>query len=228
MTAANCVHCGARLNPGDAFCTACGKPVAAGAAAHAVSRPLPARRGSPRLAWWLGGGALALVTLGGVALINFNLFMRLVSIAGILLMLASVGLMLVTFRRPRKVSPISLLISMGMSLVCLAVYSAFMGAQISGLVILAALACGALIGAGWSLTTHLIRDRGVIKSQGNVWYLAVWALMFSLTQLIAMLTGRPPAVAMVMLVVGTGLVVGQNVSTLARFFRMRTATGARG
>lgn len=147
--------------------------------------------------------------------------LKIIAVGSLVLLGLSVLVMLITFRRAKKISPLSLIISMLISLTALVIYSGLMGVRLPAGFWLAALAAGAVTGAGWSLMSRLVRKDGLIKAQGNAWHLAVWAAVFAFNQLTVLLTGRPAAVAMVMLLVSTGLVLGNSGAVLARYYRMR-------
>src|SRR3989339_1253407 len=150
------------------------------------------------------------------------ILLKIASVLGIVLLLFSVLIMLLTYRKAKKISPLSLLLSMLISLTSLLIYTELLHVRLTLLLWLMALAAGGLVGVGWSLTSRLICVQGLIKSQGDVWYLAVWALVFALNQLVVLFTGRPVQVAMVMLLASTGLVIGNSSSLLVRFYRMRS------
>ena len=87
---------------------------------------------------------------------------------------------------------------------------------------------GAAAGIGWSYTTKLFYAGTDIRSQGTAWYLLVWGATLALNQLIGTFTGHPPAVSLVLLIAGTGLVLGQSGAMLVRFYQLRIRTGRGG
>ena len=97
------------------------------------------------------------------------------------------------------------------------------GANVTPGILFAGFLCGSLAGTGWGLTNHLFLESDTVCSQGNAWYLLVWAGLFAATQGVALITGRPPAVGLILLFAGTGLVVGQSGLTLVRFFSAEEA-----
>jgi len=150
------------------------------------------------------------------------ILLKIASILGIVLLLFSVLIMLLTYRKAKKISPLSLILSMLISLTSLLIYTELLHVRLPLLFWVVALAGGVLVGIGWSLTSRLVRVQGLIKSQGDIWYLVVWALVFALNQLVVIITGRPVQVAMVMLLASTGLVMGNSSSILVRFYHMRS------
>lgn len=151
-----------------------------------------------------------------------DVLLKILSIAGMILLVFSVLIMLLTYRKAKKISPLSLLISILISLICLVVYTELLHVRIPPIIWAVAFVAGGLVGTGWALTNRLVHSQGLIKSQGNIWYLAVWVLVFVCNQLIILLTGRPMRVAMIMLLVSTGLVFGNGGSMLVRFYRLRS------
>lgn len=167
---------------------------------------------------------LAVLALVGavVALISPRLFFQLLSLAGIALLVLSALVMVVTFRKAKSVSPWSLSISIAVSLILALFYTMLSKGNASPGILILSLFCGALVGTGWGLTNSLFVDSGAIKSRGNAWYLLVWALLFATTQLLTLITGRPPTVGLILLFSGTGLVLGQSGLTLTRYFRLKS------
>jgi hypothetical protein len=169
---------------------------------------------------------LVLVLLLGLAIIALTsdplaMFFRVISIGAVVLMILSVAIMLLTFRKARKISPLMLSISVAISVLCLTVYSLILNVSMSiGLWLLALIAGGAL-GFAWSITNTLFNDAGTIKARGNIWYLAIWAGVFAINQLVTIITGRPPFIAIVMLLISTGLVLGNTGGILRRYYRVR-------
>ena len=64
--------------------------------------------------------------------------------------------------------------------------------------------------------TRIRPDPAPKKNQAGV-----WGLVFAVNQLVTVFTGRPPAIAMMMLIISTGLVIGNNGSLLVRYLRVR-------
>ena len=151
----------------------------------------------------------------------FPILLKVASIGAMVLLGLSILLMVLTFRKAKKVKPLALFISMLISLTSLIIYTELLKVRLEWWMWLAALCAGALIGVGWSLTSRLIKEGGLIKTQGNVWHLVVWGGVFAMNQLIVIITGRPVNVAMVMLLASTGLVMGNSITVLTRFYRMK-------
>ncbi len=169
-------------------------------------------------------GLLALIVLMGLVLVFLSpgLFLRLLSLLGILLLILSSLVMVVTFRKAKTVKPQGLMLSMGISLGTAVLYSWITSASPGGGVLCLGLIFGALAGIGWGLTNSFFMEGKSVRSQGNAWYLLVWALTLAAPQSLAVLTGRPPAVGMVLLFGGTGLVLGQSGFSLWRYLQLKS------
>jgi hypothetical protein len=215
-----CHSCGKGALPDDEFCRGCGAPL----------RPAVKKTGlgflkqvpPVRKAIGIGSAAAILTFLILILIFNFKLFLRLMAIGGTVLFVLSILIMLLTFRKAKKISPVSLVISMLVSVISLGIYSLFIPVHLAAAVKVWALASGILIGTGWALSTPLNLKDGLIKREGNVWYLAVWGLIFVVNQLTIAVTGRPPQIAMALLLSGTGIVLGNSASFIAMFYRLKS------
>lgn len=218
-----CAGCGTDLETGARFCGRCGSSARAIAAASGSS---PGLRALAVLAASIVALALGLVIALVLWLLRPSLFFRLLSLGGTVMMALSVLVMLRTARKAKAIVPSGLLVSMTVSLLSVIVYAAVLGLHLRASVWFAALSCGTLIGTGWSLTARLRLERGTVKREGGWLYLAVWGFVFALSQLLVAATGRAPALAMLPLLLGTGIVVGQSTTLLWSCRRLRK--GARG
>ena len=169
-------------------------------------------------------GLLALILMTGLVLVFLSpaLFLRLLSWLGILMLILSSLVMVVTFRKAKAVKPQGLVLSMGISLGTAVLYTWIASASPGGGVLCLGLIFGALAGIGWGLTNSFSLEGRAVRSQGNAWYLLVWALTLAVPQSLAVLTGRPPAVGMVLLFGGTGLVLGQSGFSLWRYLQLKS------
>ncbi len=155
-----CNRCGKGALPDDEFCQACGAPLrqAVKKSRFAFLNQIPpARR---RLV--LGAAAAILIILVLILIFKFSLFLRIMAIGGMVLFVLSIVIMLLTFRKAKKISPVSLMISMIVSVLSLGIYSLFIRVHLSGTIKIWALASGILIGAGWALSTPLSLKEGII------------------------------------------------------------------
>ena len=194
------------------FCPACGT---AANGSGTLGPPHPKRL--PKK-WIIAGLVLGVCLV--IMAVDFKLFLRLVAIGGTVLFMLSIVVMLLTFKKAKSLSPKPLVISILMSLVTLWVYSLFLHVPVSGMAQGIGLLSGVLIGIGWALTTPVTHHNGIVKREGNAWYLAVWGVVFAINQLAAILTGRPPRIGMVLLLLGTGIVLGTSGTLIALYYRV--------
>ncbi|WP_315784265.1 hypothetical protein [Bradyrhizobium sp. SZCCHNPS1003] len=156
------------------------------------------------------------------------LLFRVVGIVGMALFALSVVTMLLTFRKARKLSPWSLAIGAIVSVLCTWIFFALAGAPLSAAAILLAVAAGAMVGVGWSLTNLLFIDGEAIRARGNIWFLAVWALSLLMTQAATLAGGQTPYAVALVSFLGMGLAVGNSLGLLARYVRARAAISVTG
>lgn len=169
--------------------------------------------------------ALAVVGLGLLAIGSLftdnpaGTFFRVLSLLGTGLLLMSVAMMIVTFRKAKAVVPGALIVSLATTLATLGVQllisSARPDAAIGGLVFLS----GLLVGQGWSRTTLFFIDGDTVRSRGTAWYLAVWAVTFLINQVLRQFSGGVPAVGMFALLFATGIAAGNITGQLLRYRR---------
>ncbi|MDO9295244.1 hypothetical protein [Bradyrhizobium sp.] len=149
------------------------------------------------------------------------LLFRVVGLIGMALFALSIVTMLLTFRKARKLSPWSLAIGAIVSVLCTWIFFALAGAPLSAAAILLAVAAGAMVGIGWSLTNLLFIDGEAIRARGNIWFLAVWALSLLMTQAATLAGGQTPYAVALVSFLGMGLAVGNSLGLLARYARAR-------
>ncbi len=176
--------------------------------------------------WLLAGCALVLAFLAAVValvvlVVSPPLFFRLLALLGVGMTVLSVVAMVRTTRRSTTVSTKAQLLSIAVSALSVLVFAGLLGVRVGPLVWLAALLFGGLLGAAWSFATRLRLEGGLVRRQGGVAHLAIWGAVFLLQQLLAVALGRVPASGMVLLLFGTGLVVGQSATLLARASLLR-------
>ncbi len=168
--------------------------------------------------------AFSLLVVGTAILLSptpLNTLFRILSMLSVAMMLLSVAIVLFTFRKEKTVSPAGLMFSLIMSLSCLAVYLVILNVKMQMLYWVPALLVGIGVGAAMVSSNRLYHAKGVIKSQANLWYLAVWGLMFSTTQLILIVSGRTPPVSLVLLLFSTGMVLANVSGMLIRYYRLQ-------
>ncbi|MDO8399121.1 MAG: hypothetical protein Q7T45_15010 [Bradyrhizobium sp.] len=156
------------------------------------------------------------------------LLFRVVGLIGMALFALSIVTMLLTFRKARKLSPWSLAIGAIVSVLCTWVFFALAGAPLSATAIGLAVAAGAMVGVGWSLTNLLFIDGEAIRARGNIWFLAVWALSLLMTQAATLAGGQTPYAVAPVSFLGMGLAVGNSLGLLARYVRARASISVTG
>ena len=212
-----CANCSTTLESGARLCGRCGAAAPA-TAAWGLGRVL-------KVLATLALSLLAVVVALVLLLLSPGLFFRLLSVGGTVMMVVSVLAMVRTARKAKAVTSRALVVSMAVSLLSAIVYSAVLGLHLGPGVWFGALFCGALVGTGWALTARLRLEGGIVKRDGGWLYLAVWGLLFALSQLFVAATGRAPALAMLPLLLGTGVVVGQSTMLLWGCRRLRKRAG---
>jgi hypothetical protein len=169
-----------------------------------------------KLAMLAVGGVVA---LGLISLASSNplaAFFRYLSWAGTGMLLFSVFMMILTFRRARAVEPPALLVSLVTCLLSTFVSLGFSHSLPSWRAALIAFAAGGLLGAAWSLTTLLFVDGSSLRMRGTAWYLGVWALTLALNQILATASGHAPVVATALTLIGVGVAVGNTLGLITR------------
>jgi hypothetical protein len=155
-----------------------------------------------------------------------TIFSKLFSIIMLAIFALSVLLLILTYRKPKKLSLRSLGITLAMSMLSVVFYVSIIGYSASfGIWFFMAL-FGALIGYLWARTSEVYIENDQIMSRNSVWYLVVWGGVFALNQIITTLTSRPPAIAMAMLIFSTFIVWGTNGSIIRRYYRLRPVLAA--
>ncbi len=155
-------------------------------------------------------------------LVRPSLFFRLLAFGGIAMTLLSVAAMVRSARRTTTVSVRAQIISIVVSIVSVVVFAALLGARVGALAWLATPFAGGMIGTLWCFTTRLRLEDGIVRRQGGLASLVVWAFLLVTQQLIGVLLGRVPATGTLLLLFGTGIVVGQGATLIARTALVRS------
>lgn len=171
-------------------------------------------------AWWLL--VLLVPALLVTAVCNFALAMRLLAV--LLTALGFVGVLIktVTFRRPRRITALGLITSMGLSVLILGIYLLVLGVALPLILFFLGFAAGSSLGWLWAGTGQLLREAGEIKSRGTWLSLLVWAGIFLTTQFLTLATGQVPLAMAVLMLFGTGITVGYGSRQLAGYFRLNS------
>ena len=173
-----------------------------------------------RMGLMAGGGLLLILAASFLSAEPMATFFRVLSLAGTGMLLFSVAMMILTFRKASTVKPGALLVSLSITLVTLGVQMLVSPALPPMIVGLLAFASGGMIGFGWSRTRLFFVDADQVRCRGTAWYLAVWAGTFALNQLMGSLAGGAPAAVAGSLLVGSGIVLGSTGEQLLRWWRI--------
>lgn len=185
-----------------------------------------------KMALMAGAGLLLILAASFLSAEPMATFFRVLSLAGTGMLLFSVVMMILTFRKASTVKPGALLVSLSITLVTLGVQMLVSPVLPPMIVGLLAFAAGGMIGFGWSRTRLFFIDADQVRCRGTAWYLAVWAGTFALNQLMGSLAGGAPAAVAGSLLVGSGIVLGSTGEQLLRWRRisgeLASHDGARG
>lgn len=171
-------------------------------------------------------GAMLIAALAVLAIISaffpnpLQTFFRLISIAGMAMLILSVVMMVLTFRKAKTIEPVALLLALAISVVGTLISLWFGGRPPATSMVLAAVLAGSLIGVGWSLTTLLFIDNTQIRGRGTAWYLVIWGLTFAMNQIGAMVFGHVPSAMTLLMLASAGLTVGNTLGLVVRVQRV--------
>ena len=150
-----------------------------------------------------------------------SIVLKTISIVMLIVFILSVLVLILTFRKPRKVSILSISITIVISLVTLIVFSSMTGYDPPAWLWLLMAAAGGATGWFWARTTRVYVQDNQVMSRNSILYLAVWGGIFALNQIIIIVTNRPPDIAMALLIASTATVWGTNASIIRRYTRAR-------
>lgn len=171
-------------------------------------------------------GAMLIAALAALAVASLffahplQTFFRLISIGGTAMLILSVVMMVLTFRKAKTIEPVALLLALAISVVGTLFSLWFGGRPPATPMLLAAVVAGSLIGVGWSLTTLLFIDNTEIRGRGTAWYLVIWGLTFAMNQIGAMVFGHVPSAMTLLMLASAGLTVGNTLGLVVRVQRV--------
>jgi hypothetical protein len=152
---------------------------------------------------------------------------RLISLLSIGLTVVLIIVMLLTFRKERRIGAFSLLISIFLSLIMLPVFIGLSGARLNLLIGLPLLIIGLLIGTLRGFATRLTYKGGHVVGKHSLWFLAGWGVSLVLAQLLALAGSTILAsVGLMPIYLSTGTQIGITGNLLLRrlFLRAPAAT----
>ena len=151
---------------------------------------------------------------------------RLISFLSIGITTVLVVVMLLTFRKERRIGAASLLISIGLSLIMLPIFILLSGARLNLLIGLPLLAIGLLVGIRRGFATRLYLKDGHVMGRHSLLFLAGWGLSLVLAQILNLTASRLLAsVGLMPMFLSTGTQVGITSNLLLRrlFTRVKEA-----
>jgi uncharacterized protein with PQ loop repeat len=152
-----------------------------------------------------------------------SIVLKFVSVIMLIFSILSSLLLILTFRKPRKVSLPSLFITAAIGLVTFVVLAAFAKYEPEPWVWIVTGLAGIGVGILQARTTRLYLEESRVMSRNSVWYIVVWAVLLALNQLITIITNHPPDIAMALLIMGTAVIWGTSGDIIRRYFKMRPA-----
>jgi len=157
-----------------------------------------------------------------------NLIFRIIGILSIPLTLVAIALMIRSLRHEQQVTARSLIIQLATSPVFLAVYAWLLGVSVSLRIAVPMLIVGLAVGVVWGHTTKLrLTRRGRVAGRRSIWYLAIWALTFTVTQGLALwASSEVVAHALSTMYFSTGAAAGMNGYLLFRHWRLLSGAPA--
>lgn len=157
-----------------------------------------------------------------------NLIFRIIGVLSIPLTLVAIGLMIRSLRHEQQVTARSLIIQLATSPIFLAVYAWLLGVSVSPRIAVPMLIVGLAVGVVWGHTTKLrLTRRGRVAGRRSIWYLAVWALTFTVTQGLALwASSEVVAHALSTMYFSTGAAAGMNGYLLFRYWRLLSGAPA--
>jgi hypothetical protein len=155
-----------------------------------------------------------------------SIVLKFVSVIMLIFSILSSLLLILTFRKPRKVSLPSIFITAAIGLITFAVLSAFTKYEPEFWVWIVMALAGLGVGILQARTTRIYLEESRVMSRNSVWYIVVWAALLAFNQLITIITNHPPDISMALLIMGTAVIWGTSGDIIRRYFKMRPAVAA--
>jgi hypothetical protein len=212
----SCSSCGIVTNiPGQKFCGNCGCDITA---SQPVSTPQPVATpqptSAPKKRSTLPLTIIIILTILGLAFLaitDLRTFFYALQILSIGMMFLSALVVIRNFKKPKKASIIGLSVMIISALISFMVFTAgqnFRPMHMDSVPV--GFVCGLALGFFWSFTNGFVYENKKVKTKGNAWYIMIWALVFCLTQLIPLITGRPPDIMAPVMAGSMGMMVTNN------------------
>jgi hypothetical protein len=150
-----------------------------------------------------------------------DIFLKILGYLSIPMMLFSAYAMTKSLKKDQRVTPRSLVIQLGISIIVLIVYTLLLNVNPPTALSFSLMAVGGVFGVVWSRTTNLTIRDGVVYGKRTVWYMVAWILSITLTQTMAMTAPKElVAYGLSTIYFTTGIAIGTNLSVLIRQQRL--------
>jgi hypothetical protein len=158
-----------------------------------------------------------------------DILFKIIGLLSIPLLLLSVILMIRGLRKERSIRSLSLIFPALISLIILIVYTALLNNLPPTAWSAALLLTGLFIGSLQSRTTRLAWSNGKITGKRSAWYLVVWGIAFTITQLLVLFgPSKAAAYGLLTIYLSTGLNLGVNATLLIRYFLLKSKKQVQG
>jgi len=148
---------------------------------------------------------------------SIQLILKVLSAFFMLISMALIGWMLVTFRRVRSISALSCVFSLLFTSLIFAVYWFIVGTSLSWIILLGLAFFGLALGFLMGQSTRVWVEDGGKKARNTIWYLVFWAACFLVTQsLVTLGHSLSLNLGIGAMVLGTGVTFGSQGNIFLR------------
>jgi hypothetical protein len=146
-----------------------------------------------------------------------QIFLRVLSLFFMLVSMALIGWMLVTFHRVRSISALNCVVSVVITSMILVVYWIIVGTNLHWIILIALILFGMGLGFLMGQTTKVWFEEGERKAKNTIWYLIIWAACYLVTQtLVSMGHALSLNIGIGAIMLGTGVTVGSQGNIFLR------------
>ena len=133
--------------------------------------------------------------------------------------------MLVTYKKTRRMMAANLYISLAISLVILIAYALIVGTSLPFWALLLIGTAGVLFGVLRGQSTRLWKENGRVLGQNTRWFLVIWALCYCLNLgLLYLARSYSLNIGMGAMCLGTGVIIGSQSIILVKLPHVKTKT----
>jgi hypothetical protein len=156
-----------------------------------------------------------------------GIIFRLIGLSSVVFIFALGILTLITFRKEKRISSLSLLLSIALTVLMLPIFVFLSGARLNLLVALPVIALGLAVGFLWGLTTRLYHKNGAVMGKHSLLFLAGWFGSWMLGQLLSLFgSAFLASLGLLPLFFCTGTQVGTNTNLLFRRLLIKPVSAA--